>query len=578
MPDASRYQSDKSKKFVEPYLPVIYSYSKIAARIRWLARRKGSWKEYNWPHDGGDVRSPKSPHRIRSMEFKMYALKSLLNFRFLAFLFAWLTLAACGQSEQPAPEPTEESTAEEVVLTEKVPVTTASAEARAYYEEGLALADNLHLVEANAAYARAVEADPNFAMGYLRLAQSSQTAAAFFRAVRQAEENAAHATEGEQHYIKALIAGAENDQASQFDALVQVMSAYPKDERTHMAVANYFLLQQNFADAAKHYGHATSINPEFAAGFNALGYAHRNNDDLEGAKAAFARYVELIPDEANPYDSYAELLMEMGEYDESIDNYRKALEIDKNFPSAYAGISINESLKGNAEAAQAAAAEMLAAARNNTEKRGAMFRSMTSHLYAGNVDAARTVSDERYAMAEAEGNHAAMGNICEYYGDLLATLGDGDGALEQYEKSLSHRQQSDTNDAIKAQAERTFLFKAAVAAMVNGDIDASAAKAAEFSAAVEGTGTGFEQRRMHEIDGYIAASRGDMETSAAELGQANLLDPIVLYYCALANSSIGNTEKAKDLANRAAYRNTLSGNLPFFRDEAMALLKELEAQ
>jgi hypothetical protein len=40
---------------------------------------------------------------------------------------------------------------------------------------------------------------------------------------------------------------------------------------------------------------------------------------------------------------------------------------------------------------------------------------------------------------------------------------------------------------------------------------------------------------------------------------------------------MGKAEKAIDLANRAAYRNTLSGNLPFFRDEAIALLKELEA-
>ena len=508
----------------------------------------------------------------------MFTFKSLFNLRILPFLFACLTLAACGQSEQPAPELAEESAAEEVVLTEKVPVTTASAEARASYEEGLALADNLHVVEANAAFAKAVEADPTFAMAYFRMAQSSQTAAAFFKAVRQAEENAAHASEGEKLYIRALIAGAENDQATQFDDLVKVMSTYPKDERTHMAVANYFLLQQNFADAAKHYGHATSINPEFAAGFNALGYAHRNNDDLEAAKTAFARYVELIPNEANPYDSYAELLMELGEYDESIDNYRKALEIEENFPSAYAGITINESLKGNAEAAQAAAAEMLAAARNNAEKRRAMFQSMTSHLFAGNIDAAQTVSEEMYAVAEEEGNHAAMGIISEYHGDLLATLGDGDGALEQYEISLSHRQQSDTNDAVKAQAERTFLFKAAVAAMVKGDIDTSAARATEYSAAVAGVGTLFEQWRVHEIAGYIAASRGDMETSAAELGQANLLDPIVLYYCAMANSSLGNMEKAIDLANRAAYRNTLSANLPFFRDEAIALLKELEAQ
>lgn len=508
----------------------------------------------------------------------MNALKSLLELRLVPFFLVLLALAACGQPEQPAPESAEESTAEEVVLGDKVPVTTSSAEARAYYEEALVLADNLHFVEANAAFAKAVEADPTFAMAYFRMALSSQTAAAFFKAVGHAETNMSNASEGEQLYIRALIAGAENDQAAQYDALVGVLGMYPKDERTHMQLANYFNGQQMFADAIIHYGHATTINPDFAAGFNALGYAHRSNDDLEGAKVAFARYVELIPDEANPYDSYAELLMEMGEYDESIANYRMALEIDPSFAASYAGLSINYSLKGDAEAAQAAAAEMLAAARTAGEKRGALFRSMTSHLFAGNVDAAKTVSEEMYAMAEAEGNYVAMGNISEYHGDLLATLGEGDAALLQYEKSLGHRQQSNTNDATRAQAERTFLFKAAVAAMVNGDLDAAAARAAEFSAAVEEAGTSFERRRVHEIDGYIAASQGDMEASATELEQANLLDPIVLYYGALANSSIGNTEKAIDLAKRAAYRNTLSGNLPFFRDEAMALLKELEAE
>ena len=63
---------------------------------------------------------------------------------------------------------------------------------------------------------------------------------------------------------------------------------------------------------------------------------------------------------------------------------------------------------------------------------------------------------------------------------------------------------------------------------------------------------------------------------AAALKQANQLDPIVLYWSAVANSSIGNTDKAKDLAPRAAYRNTLSPNLPFFRVQAIQLLEELE--
>lgn len=45
--------------------------------------------------------------------------------------------------------------------------------------KGLALADNLHIIEANEAFVKAVEVDPGFAMGYLRLAQTSQSAAAF---------------------------------------------------------------------------------------------------------------------------------------------------------------------------------------------------------------------------------------------------------------------------------------------------------------------------------------------------------------------------------------------------------------
>jgi len=54
-------------------------------------------------------------------------------------------------------------------------------------------------------------------------------------------------------------------------------------------------------------------------------------------------------------------------------------------------------------------------------------------------------------------------------------------------------------------------------------------------------------------------------------------DDIGRYWAAVNNKILGHTEKAADLANRAAYRNTLSPNLPFFRDEAIALLEELEA-
>lgn len=506
----------------------------------------------------------------------MKSVIQVRDFRLLALCLAAITFAACGQQEQAATEAADESTDAQTSV--KIPITTSSAEALELYNQGRALADDLHNVRAHALFEQAVEEDPEFSMAYFMLANTAQTTADFFAAVELARASMGNASEGERFMIRALVAGSENDQAAQLEAIKGAMALHPKDERTHVALANYFNGQQNFAEAVKHFGHATTINPEFASAFNSLGYAHRNNDNLDGAKAAFARYVELIPDKANPYDSYAELLMEMGEYDDSIENYRKAIAIDRRFASAYAGISINESLKGETDAAQETAAQMLAEARNSAERRGAIFSSVTSYLFAGDVDAALAAAQEISAMAEADGDFAAMGGISEYMGDIMATEGKGAKATEYYDAALAHRQTADINDANKAQAARTHLFKTAIAAMVDGEIESSASIAAKFATAVEANGIAFERRRVHEINGYLAASNEDSEASVGELAQANQLDPIVLYWSAVAHKSLGNTDKAVDLATRAATRNTLSPNLPFFRDEALELLDELAAE
>jgi tetratricopeptide (TPR) repeat protein len=486
-----------------------------------------------------------------------------------------LLFAACGQQEQAT---TGDAATGDAASAAKVPLTTSSDAARALYLEGQALADNLRAVEAQEKFAQAVAADPAFAMGYYNLAFSSQSTAEFFDAVGKAAENAAGASEGEQLFIASLVAVSENDQAAQLAALNELVALYPGDERVHMLLGNYFNGQQDFATAAEHFGHATQINSEFAGAYNSLGYAQRSLEDFEGAKASFAKYVELLPDESNPYDSYAELLMEMGDYDASIENYRKALDIDPYFAASYAGITINESLKGNADLAQEAADQMLAAARNFGERQGAMFRSVTSHLFAGDIEAAMEVCNVMLAEAEVAGNKAAMGGIHEYMGDIMLVQGDAASGEEHYNAALDNRLAAGFNEANKAQAERTHMFKTAIAAMIADDAEAAASRAAEYSAAAEMNGTAFEKRRIHELAGYLAMNDEDFQSAVQHFDQANQLDPILLYWSASANAELGNTERAIDLATRAANRNTLSGNLPFFREDAQELLAKLTAE
>ena len=264
-----------------------------------------------------------------------------------------LLLAACGQQDEAETG---------VAGADKVPTTTSSARAMELYEEGRALLDDLYFIEAHEIFLQAVDEDPDFAMGHFMVASTSQTAAEFFDAVAKADAHAAGASPGEQLYIRALVAASETDQDAQRAALTELVGMFPNDERTHMQLGNFLNGQQDFAGAAEHFAHATKVNPSFAGAYNALGYARRSLEDFDGAKAAFEKYVELIPDEANPHDSYAELLMEMGDYETSIDHYRKSLSIDPNFAASYAGISINESLRGRPDLAQEAAEQMLAAA------------------------------------------------------------------------------------------------------------------------------------------------------------------------------------------------------------------------
>lgn len=461
-------------------------------------------------------------------------------------------------------------------MSAEVPITTGSDEARALYLEGRALLDDLHFTDAHTKFLAAVEADPDFAMGHVFAANTALSVEEFFVHAGKAGASAASASKGEQLYVMALVAASENDQAAQGMALKKLVGAYPKDARTHMALGNFLNGQQDFAGAAEHFSHAAAIDAGFAPAFNSLGYAYRSLDDLDKAKAAFEKYVGLLPNEANPHDSIGELLMEMGNYEESITHYQKAIDIDANFASAYAGLSINNSLMGQPEQAQVAAAKMLATARNFAERQNAMFQSVTSSLFAGDTDAAMAVGKKMAAAAEEEGDRGAAGGVHVYLGDIMLNAGDAAKAEEHYGVALAHRQDANMNDANKAQAKRNYLFKMAIAAMVAEDAEAAAERTAKYTAAVtEGGGTSFEGRRVHELAGYMALINDDMAGGVERLAQANQLNPHVLYWSAVAHNALGDKDKARELATRAANRNTLSPNLPFVRADAQALLEKL---
>ena len=240
----------------------------------------------------------------------------------------------------------------------KIPISTASIEARQAYHEGRELFENVRLTEANQRFRAAVEADPSFATGWLMVANTSATAPDFFAALRHALAEIDGASEGERLRIEAFQANVNGETDIERTSLEALVAAYPGDERAHSDFGTFLAAQQEYQAAIESYETAIAINPSFPQPYNQLGYALRTVGDFEGAEKAFLRYAELVPDQPNPYDSYGELLMKIGRFDDSIAAYEKALAIDPEFVASYIGIGNSLIFMGRHNEARASFARL----------------------------------------------------------------------------------------------------------------------------------------------------------------------------------------------------------------------------
>lgn len=470
--------------------------------------------------------------------------------------------------------PTFPAAAQEVA-SGKIPITTASTEARQHFLIGRDLAEKIRGTDAREHFKQAVATDPNFAFGYLALANTAPSAKEFFESMKRAVALVDHASEGERLMILAADAGANGDVEAQGGYLARLIQAFPADERGHNAIGNYYFGRQEYENAIAAYDRATQINPSFSTPYNSLGYAQRAVGNYAKAEAAFQKYIELIPDEPNPYDSYAELLMKTGRFEESMTQYEKALTKNPNFVASYIGIGNNQIFMGRTEAARTTFNKLYTdIARNDGERRGALVWTAASYVHDGNHQAALEKLQAMYQIAEANGDKAAMAGDLNVMGNVLLHSGDHAGARAKYQKAVETMDMADVPDAVKENARRNQLYFEARADLAGDDLESAKAQTTAYGEQVKAHGIPFELRRHHELLGMIALHEMDHSSAIQHLTQANQQDPAVLYMLAKAYHGAGDHAKARETALQAANFNGLNFNYAFVRAKAANMVKE----
>ena len=455
----------------------------------------------------------------------------------------------------------------------KVPITTRSDEARQLYLKGRDFVERLRFTDGRKFYAEAAAKDADFALAQVGLANSAGTAREFFEAAKAAVALAPKASEGERLMILGLDAGAKGDFPAQKGFYTKLVAAFPSDERALNQLAAVYFGQQDYASAIEQYKKAVAINPSFSTPYNQLGYAYRFLENYDEAEKAFKKYIELIPDDPNPYDSHAELLMKTGRFEESIQGYERALSVDPNFVASYIGIANDHVFKGRSDEARKTLARLLAVARNNGERRQAHLWAAMSHVHEGATEKALAEIQKLRALAEADRDLAALSGDANQMGEILLEAGDLERAAAQFRETVEVMNRADVPAEVKEAVRRNALWDDARVLIARGDLKAARGKAEEYARQVAARQNPFELRQNHELKGRLALAAKDHEAAVAELKQANLQDPRVLYLLAVAQKGSGDAA-ARATAAKAADFNGLSLNYGYVRAKA----KELQAK
>jgi tetratricopeptide (TPR) repeat protein len=440
----------------------------------------------------------------------------------------------------------------------KVPVSTKSEEARKLYDEGMALFDQIRFHDAREKFQQAAAKDPDFAMAHYQLAITSPSNKEAVAHTKQAVALAGKASEGERLTILGLQAGVNGDPAKSLEYAKEAVQKYPEDERARQNLAFSYSGQQENEKAIDELNKAVELNPDFSPAYNTLGYAYRLVNKNADAEKAFKKYIELVPNDPNPYDSYAELLMKTGRFEESIAQYRKALSIDPNFSNSHYGIAADLMFQGKHAEAIAEAQKLADAARNDGDRRFALFIKSVVYADQGKNDQAIGEIEKQYALDSKIGDPVQMAADASAIGLILLNAGKPDQAQKRFQQTLDLQLNSNISPEAKEDAKLAHHYYVGRVALAKNDLATAKSEAEQYLKGADAKQNSTRVQQAHELAGTIALKEKKFDQATSELEKASQQDPYVMYLLALANGGKeGNGKKASELFKQAADSYTL---------------------
>lgn len=457
---------------------------------------------------------------------------AIVRFRMLA---VFLLLAVFAGAERP---------------TDLMQVSTSSAEARNHFELGMAKMETLHREPALQEWRLAAQADPQFALAHIFLTMLSRDPAEQVAEREKAEAARKFAGPEEQLIIDWISNSNQSHWIPAIQAMNEALDDFPKDKHLAWLAGLWLENQRESERAIPLFERANQLDPRFADPLNQAAYCYARLGNFDKAFANMQRYADLLPNEANPQDSLAEISRMAGRFDDALTHYHASLKIDPTFIESQVGLGDTYALMGDEAKAREEYSIAIAKATTRVEKIN--FALQTAATYARENDFAN--ADSAYLAAARDAHTKDLGSLeAEAYRMMSVYQQNNAKAMELLKKAEAVLQEGHTLSTDATEQELALILRTrAGRAVHDGSMTVAKSALSQLAALSARNDNGRVHFAYNGAAGAVLLAQGKYQEAISHLEEDDK-NPFSLQRLIVAYQKIGASDDARRLSDRLSH-------------------------
>jgi tetratricopeptide (TPR) repeat protein len=458
---------------------------------------------------------------------------------------------------------------------------TKSPQAHAYFETGLQKMEMLHIQDGLENFRNAVKADPQFALGHIFLTFFSQDPTEQVAERDKALATREFANPEEKQIIDWLAASKQSRLIPAIQNMNEVLQKNPQDKHLHWLAGWWLLVDHNQSQrAAEMFEQVIQLDPKFPDAWNEAAYCYARMGKFDQAFADIKRYTELVPNEPNPQDTFAEISRMAGRFEDALQHYHASLKIDPTFHESQLGLGDTYALMGQEAKAREEYARAIAEA-TPVQKVLWSLQSAATYVREGDLAAAdkafSNVAEQAHAKDFANMESEAYRSMSMYQLDSVASfrlLEKAEAVLKEEHKVPQSLLNQQLAAVLRTRVERAIAARNADKnADKNKDLATATLKQLQDLSDANGA-DGLIATALHAAEGEVAIAQGNFADAVNQLEEddANAISMRSLITAYEKNGQEGN---ARRLAAKLAALNVPQIEqavvVPEFRKQRAAL-------